>query len=86
MKINIMDDKITARIGQPRPENGEDRTVALAFIDEAEFLRRIPVSRRTLFSWRAAGKIPTVKIGRRSLYHWESVVAALLRHQRGGSL
>jgi hypothetical protein len=54
------------------------------FINEAEVLRRVPVSRRTWFSWRMAGKVPTVKVGRRSLYHWVSVEAALLRLQRGG--
>jgi len=57
-----------------------------AFIDEAECLRRVPVSRRTMFEWRRAGKIPTVKIGRRCLFHWPSVTAALLRMQRGGDL
>lgn len=56
------------------------------FVDEAECLRRVPVSRRTWYSWRAAGKIPTIKVGRRCLYHWDSVVAALLRMQRGGGL
>jgi hypothetical protein len=56
------------------------------FIDEAECLRRVPVSRRTWYSWRAAGKVPTIKCGRRCLYHWASVEAALLRMQRGGGL
>jgi hypothetical protein len=57
-----------------------------SFIDEATCLGRVPVSRRTWYAWRMAGKIPTVKIGRRSLYHWPSVEAALLRLQRGGVL
>ena len=55
-----------------------------AIIDEQECLRRVPVSRRTWFAWREAGKIPTIKLGRRCLYHWPSVEAALLRQQRGG--
>jgi predicted DNA-binding transcriptional regulator AlpA len=56
-----------------------------AFIDEKELLNRIPVSRRTLFSWRATGKIPSVHLGgRRVLFHWPSVEAALLRMQKGG--
>jgi len=55
-----------------------------SIIDEAECLRRVPVSRRTWFEWRAQGKIPTIKIGRRCLYHWKSVEEALLRLQRGG--
>jgi hypothetical protein len=57
-----------------------------AFIDEKECLRRVPVSRRTWFSWRSAGTIPTVKVGHRCIYHWPSVEAALLRMQRGGDL
>ena len=55
-----------------------------SFITEMQLLERLKVSRRTVFSWRMAGKIPTVKLGRRTLYHWPSVEAALLRHQRGG--
>jgi len=56
---------------------------AAGFINEKQLLARIPVSRRTLFNWRASGKIPHVKIGRRNLFHWPSVEAALLRQQRG---
>jgi predicted DNA-binding transcriptional regulator AlpA len=51
------------------------------FIDEKQLLARLPISRRTLFSWRASGKIPHVKIGRRILFHWPSCEAALLRYQ-----
>jgi excisionase family DNA binding protein len=51
------------------------------FIDEKQLLAKLPISRRTLFSWRASGKIPHVKIGRRILFHWSSVEAALLRYQ-----
>jgi predicted site-specific integrase-resolvase len=54
-----------------------------AFLDEKQILARIPVSRRTLFNWRESGKIPSVKIGRRNLFHWPSVEAALLRIQKG---
>lgn len=56
-----------------------------SFLDEKQILARIPISRRTLFNWRAAGKIPHVKIGRRNLFHWPSVESALLRIQRGGA-
>jgi hypothetical protein len=52
------------------------------FIDEKQLLARLPVSRRTLFTWRTTGKIPCVRLGgRRILFHWPSVEAALLRHQ-----
>jgi len=53
------------------------------FINERELLRRIPVSRRTAFTWVQNGKLPCVKINRRKLFHWPSVEAALLRQQRG---
>jgi hypothetical protein len=40
-----------------------------------------------LFNWRTTGKIPCVRLGgRRILFHWPSVEAALLRHQHGGNL
>jgi predicted site-specific integrase-resolvase len=45
-------------------------------------LARLPISRRTLFNWRTTGKIPCVRLGgRRILFHWPSVEAALLRYQ-----
>jgi hypothetical protein len=54
-------------------------------IDEPEFLRRVPICRRTLKAWRDNGTIPWINAkGRRVLYHWPSCEAALLRHQRGG--
>jgi excisionase family DNA binding protein len=57
------------------------------FIDEKTLSKRLPVSRRTLFSWRTSGKIPFVRLGgRRVLFHWPSVEAAMLRMQTGGSL
>lgn len=53
------------------------------FLDEKELLKRLPISRRTLFSWRYSGKLPFVNLGgRRNLYHWPSIQEALLRHQR----
>lgn len=54
------------------------------FLTENELLNRIPICSRTAFNWIKAGKLPCVKIGRRKLYHWPSVQAALLRQQRGG--
>jgi hypothetical protein len=55
------------------------------FLDETQLLRRIPVSRRTLSNWKSRGAIPFCKLagGRRCLYHWPTIEAALLRHQRG---
>ncbi len=53
------------------------------FLDEKQLLARLPISRRTAFNWIQQGKLPVVKIGRRKIYHWDSVKAALLRLQRG---
>jgi predicted site-specific integrase-resolvase len=54
------------------------------FLDEKQLLARLPISRRTAFTWVQSGKLPCVKIGRRKLFHWPSVEAALLRQQRNG--
>ena len=64
---------------QQQTQTGES-----SFITEMQLLKKLSVSRRTIFTWRMAGKIPAVKLGKRTLYHWPSVEAALLRHQRGG--
>jgi predicted DNA-binding transcriptional regulator AlpA len=69
------------------PQNALSRNVTpgeTGFINEKELLKRIPVSRRTLFNWRTTGKIPSVRLGgRRVLFHWPSIEAALLRKQMG---
>jgi excisionase family DNA binding protein len=65
---------------------GEGVTPAgLDFIDEKQLLARLPVSRRTIHNWRRAGKIPSIKIGRRILFCWENVADALRRLERGAS-
>jgi hypothetical protein len=61
---------------QPQPRS--------EFLTEPELLARIPVCRRTLYSWVQSGKLPVVKINRRKIYHWPSCQAALLRLQRNG--
>jgi hypothetical protein len=60
-----------------QPASGE------TFLDEKQLLTRLPICRRTAFTWIQQGKLPCVKIGRRKLYHWPSVEASLLRQQRG---
>lgn len=56
------------------------------FLEETELLQRVPVCRKTLFNLRRSGKIPSLKLGSRNLYHWPTVEAALLRMQTGGVL
>jgi len=68
---------------EPRFESDQELKL---FLDEKELLKRLPICRRTLFNWRESGKIPCIKIGRRCLYHYPSIQAALLRLQRGGNL
>ena len=65
------------------PEVATDNPKLAAFIDEPELRRRLPVSRRTIHNWRRAGKIPYIQIGRRVLFCWASVEAALRRLERG---
>ena len=43
-------------------ERGESQ-----FINEKELLVKLPISRRTLFNWRTAGKIPCVRLGGRRI-------------------
>jgi hypothetical protein len=44
----------------------------------------LPLSRRSIFDYRRRGIIPSIQIGSKVLYHKNSVIAALLRRQRGG--
>jgi hypothetical protein len=68
-----------------RAEQNQRLAGEAGFIDQKQLLARLPISRRTLFNWRTTGKIPCVRPGgRRILFHWPSVEAALLRHQGGG--
>jgi len=57
---------------------------ASRFQSTDQLLAEIPVSRRTLFTWREQGLIPYIKIGRRVLFDAESVRQALRRQERGG--
>jgi hypothetical protein len=68
-----------------RAEQNQTPVGGAGFINQKQLLARLPISRRTLFNWRTTGKIPCVRLGgSRILFHWPSVEAALLRHQRGG--
>jgi hypothetical protein len=65
-----------------RADQNQTSAGGAGFIDQKQLLARLPISRRTLFNWRTSGKIPCVRLGgRRILFHWPSVEAALLRHQ-----
>jgi hypothetical protein len=66
-------------------ESDRAPTSAAGFLNQKQLLARLPISRRTLFNWRMTGKIPCVRLGgRRILFHWPSIEAALLRYQQGG--
>lgn len=54
-------------------------------IDEAELLRRIPISRRSVIVWRRKRWIPHIRMGRRVLYSWASVTEAMRRRECGGA-
>ncbi len=81
----VMQVSDATRVTREHLDLHQETSLPGAFVDEAECLRRVPISRSTWFTWRRAGKIPAIKLGRRILYHWISVEAALLRMQRGGA-
>ena len=85
-EVNILDEnKPQGRLPREYERRFESEKELNAFLDEKQILARLPVSRRTLFNWRTTGKIPYVRLGgRRVLFHWPSVEAALLRMQKGG--
>jgi len=57
------------------------------FVGEDKIVERVNLSRRTIYDLRVKGVIPYIRLGgRRIIYHWPSVEAALLRAQRGGQL
>jgi predicted site-specific integrase-resolvase len=55
------------------------------FLSESQIIPRLGISRRTLANWRNKGVIPYIRPpgGRRILFDWDSVRAALLRRQTG---
>ena len=57
------------------------------FIDTKTLRGMLGVSVGTIEAWRRAGKLPFVRMtGRKILFHWPSVEAAILRMQRGGGV
>ena len=78
--------RIQIQTPKPTPKiTAEPDQITGGFINEQQLLEKLQISRRTLFSWRRTGKIPYVRLGgRRILFHWPNIEAALLRHQRGG--
>jgi len=55
------------------------------FINFAELSRHVPLCERSLREAIRRGQIPSIRLpgGRRVVFHWDSVQAALLRMQRG---
>lgn len=45
-------------------------------------LQKVPMCRKTLGAHVKAGRIPAIKIGHRVMFHWPTVLQALLRLQR----
>jgi hypothetical protein len=55
------------------------------FLTNSELQEILPLSRRSIFEWRRKGILPSIQVGSKILYHRESVIAALLRQQHGGT-
>lgn len=67
---------------QPEVAGNSEGLARKEFINQSQLLEELPICARTARNWIAEGKLPAVKIGRRLLFHWPSVTAALLRQQR----
>lgn len=69
-----------------RMNNIELPPVADGLVSEPVLRKTIlPVSRPTVQAMRSDGRLPYVQIGKRILYHPPTVLAALLRLQRGAT-
>ena len=55
------------------------------FLTNSQLQEILPLSRRSIFEWRRKGILPSIQVGSKILYHRESVIAALLRQQHGGT-
>jgi hypothetical protein len=55
------------------------------FLTNSQLQEILPLSRRSIFEWRRKGILPSIQVGSKILYHRESVIAALLRLQRGNA-
>jgi hypothetical protein len=89
LKPNVNDRMKTNIVSMPTSAATSNNTAAPdqtcdGFLSTQELLERIPISAGTLANWRKSGSIPFVKLGRRVIFHFPSVVEALLRMQRGG--
>jgi excisionase family DNA binding protein len=53
-------------------------TEAADWVDAAEVARRLGVSRDSVLDWTRAGRLPSVRLGHRTIkYFWPDVLAAL---------
>jgi hypothetical protein len=64
-----------------KPQPHDDRQ----FLTNSQLQEILPLSRRSIFEWRRKGILPSIQVGSKILYHRESVIAALLRQQHGGT-
>src|SRR5262245_60059036 len=85
-------ENVGAAAAQPLAENTRREFVAThptvgdGFLSFEQLLPKLPVGERSARGWTRSGILPSIKLpgSRRVLYHWPSVVRALLRLQRGG--
>jgi excisionase family DNA binding protein len=63
-----------------------NETEPAGLLTTPEVLERLRISRRTLACWIERGTIPVIKMpnSRRLLFNWNSILGALMRHERGG--
>jgi hypothetical protein len=80
-----LSEKVVTRSGLTRHADSARATTGRepsGLLTTAEILGMLRISRRTLHEHVRKGTIPVVKLGHRTIFHWPSVEAALLRLQR----
>ena len=70
----------------PKLPAGSHQPEKPGFLDFKGIAEKIPLSDRSLRAAVRSGAIPSIVLpgGRKRLFHWPSVEAALRRHQTGG--
>lgn len=72
---------------RPLPTTGNDLPHRdREFLTNRQLQDILPLSRRSIYEWRRKGILPSIQVGSKILWHRESVIAALLRQQKGNVL
>jgi excisionase family DNA binding protein len=68
----IINERLREQASAPKPQAVVERT-AEPFVTMAELLRRLRVSRRTIYTWMEKGYVPYIRVGRSLRFDWKLV-------------